>query len=135
MTHPVPALDASELVRRDGARLGDHAFDRHAGPAGAADGVDVAAAQLDPAHGVVAGVGNVEHVALQADALRAIERGQLHRPVDEAGPAAAELAQHAAAVVALEDAVVAAVGHVRSEEHTSELQSLMRNSYAVFCLK
>src|SRR3546814_9397210 len=36
----------------------------------------------------------------------------------------------------------AAVGHaearsraVRSEEHTSELQSLMRISYAVFCLK
>src|SRR3546814_5714554 len=28
------------------------------------------------------------------------------------------------------------VGHQqRSEEHTSELQSLMRNSYAVFCLK
>src|SRR3546814_8081148 len=25
--------------------------------------------------------------------------------------------------------------HNRSEEHTSELQSLMRNSYAVFCLK
>src|SRR3546814_6758904 len=25
--------------------------------------------------------------------------------------------------------------HARSEEHTSELQSLMRNSYAVFCLK
>src|SRR3546814_7286294 len=25
--------------------------------------------------------------------------------------------------------------HMRSEEHTSELQSLMRNSYAVFCLK
>src|SRR3546814_5399175 len=27
------------------------------------------------------------------------------------------------------------VGLVRSEEHTSELQSLMRISYAVFCLK
>src|SRR3546814_3120914 len=29
------------------------------------------------------------------------------------------------------------IGHVctRSEEHTSELQSLMRTSYAVFCLK
>src|SRR3546814_1745372 len=27
------------------------------------------------------------------------------------------------------------VGDSRSEEHTSELQSLMRNSYAVFCLK
>src|SRR3546814_10917554 len=26
-------------------------------------------------------------------------------------------------------------GHARSEEHTSELQSLMRISYAVFCLK
>src|SRR3546814_9293224 len=26
-------------------------------------------------------------------------------------------------------------GTMRSEEHTSELQSLMRNSYAVFCLK
>src|SRR3546814_10049058 len=26
-------------------------------------------------------------------------------------------------------------GFVRSEEHTSELQSLMRISYAVFCLK
>src|SRR3546814_2370028 len=28
-----------------------------------------------------------------------------------------------------------AAGHNRSEEHTSELQSLMRISYAVFCLK
>src|SRR3546814_4300673 len=27
------------------------------------------------------------------------------------------------------------VTHLRSEEHTSELQSLMRISYAVFCLK
>src|SRR3546814_5917400 len=26
-------------------------------------------------------------------------------------------------------------GRLRSEEHTSELQSLMRNPYAVFCLK
>src|SRR3546814_4790408 len=31
--------------------------------------------------------------------------------------------------------VAAAPGYLRSEEHTSELQSLMRNSYAVFCLK
>src|SRR3546814_2874867 len=28
-----------------------------------------------------------------------------------------------------------ALHHLRSEEHTSELQSLMRISYAVFCLK
>src|SRR3546814_7769216 len=30
---------------------------------------------------------------------------------------------------------IAGVPGVRSEEHTSELQSLMRISYAVFCLK
>src|SRR3546814_9493548 len=31
--------------------------------------------------------------------------------------------------------VFVSVVQPRSEEHTSELQSLMRNSYAVFCLK
>src|SRR3546814_1929211 len=40
-------------------------------------------------------------------------------------------------VPAGEDACQVGGGHVaeRSEEHTSELQSLMRISYAVFCLK
>src|SRR3546814_4001534 len=33
------------------------------------------------------------------------------------------------------DAVDRGIGIERSEEHTSELQSLMRISYAVFCLK
>src|SRR3546814_1944540 len=31
--------------------------------------------------------------------------------------------------------VASPTSSARSEEHTSELQSLMRNSYAVFCLK
>src|SRR3546814_9802707 len=31
--------------------------------------------------------------------------------------------------------LVGGIRSLRSEEHTSELQSLMRNSYAVFCLK
>src|SRR3546814_2894437 len=35
----------------------------------------------------------------------------------------------------VEGVAVADVDHHRSEEHTSELQSLMRISYAVFCLK
>src|SRR3546814_3382189 len=50
-------------------------------------------------------------------------------PANELGAAAirAELAQ---AGVDGKD-----VSEVRAEEHTSELQSLMRNSYAVFCLK
>src|SRR3546814_2750381 len=30
---------------------------------------------------------------------------------------------------------IVVMGRLRSEEHTSELQSLMRISYAVFCLK
>src|SRR3546814_1233671 len=41
----------------------------------------------------------------------------------ESGPSAGDL----------QEIVVTATK--RSEEHTSELQSLMRNSYAVFCLK
>src|SRR3546814_7668706 len=42
-----------------------------------------------------------------------------------------------AAAVGLQLPADGSVGspNVRSEEHTSELQSLMRNSYAVFCLK
>src|SRR3546814_5710622 len=38
--------------------------------------------------------------------------------------------------IALGTAILPALSrHIRSEEHTSELQSLMRISYAVFCLK
>src|SRR3546814_5289007 len=33
------------------------------------------------------------------------------------------------------EAQAASASQMRSEEHTSELQSLMRTSYAVFCLK
>src|SRR3546814_5021147 len=36
---------------------------------------------------------------------------------------------------AQDHAIVGGLGASRSEEHTSELQSLMRISYAVFCLK
>src|SRR3546814_4451609 len=90
--------------------------------------------------------------------------GDLQRPVAAAvgirsalvGLGLAEVGQHLAVVPAgkpaLRPAVVVArmaahVGHAvdrggaaedapaRSEEHTSELQSLMRISYAVFCLK
>src|SRR3546814_747088 len=41
-----------------------------------------------------------------------------------------------ARVLSLAGGLVVQIGNrVRSEEHTSELQSLMRSSYAVFCLK
>src|SRR3546814_1484692 len=45
--------------------------------------------------------------------------------------AGAKLSKSAPAV----ENTVAAWHQERSEEHTSELQSLMRSSYAVFCLK
>src|SRR3546814_6529266 len=41
----------------------------------------------------------------------------------------------AATIVLPEGTEGEALGALRSEEHTSELQSLMRISYAVFCLK
>src|SRR3546814_11913509 len=39
------------------------------------------------------------------------------------------------AALTLGSSAIAAHAQTRSEEHTSELQSLMRISYAVFCLK
>src|SRR3546814_1388317 len=47
------------------------------------------------------------------------------------------VASHARAEVHGDAPIVSAElpPHIRSEEHTSELQSLMRISYAVFCLK
>src|SRR3546814_10617148 len=41
----------------------------------------------------------------------------------------------AQAVLARALVLEAVAAHLKSEEHTSELQSLMRISYAVFCLK
>src|SRR3546814_4724042 len=52
-------------------------------------------------------------------------QGQLHRsPVRERANANRKLPE-----------IGRRAAHLRSEEHTSELQSLMRISYAVFCLK
>src|SRR3546814_7690365 len=64
------------------------------------------------------------HVA-QLPALHALER---EAQADLVLPA--DLARRQCAA-----AVMQAVVELRSEEHTSELQSLMRISYAVFCLK
>src|SRR3546814_5320752 len=68
----------------------------------------------------------VGNVAPQQEAAVA----EVNRPL---GPerAAVELLELAVAVEVAAEAPVAR----RSEEHTSELQSLMRISYAVFCLK
>src|SRR3546814_6740245 len=65
-------------------------------------------------------VDQFEEMAVQMDRVRH------HRIVDEF---------HTDTFVIGEANGVVANGSKRSEEHTSELQSLMRLSYAVFCLK
>src|SRR3546814_5802335 len=61
------------------------------------------------------------------------------RAVDEAQPDLFAGFEDAGPVTRRRGAVhqvgVGVAGDIRSEEHTSELQSLMRISYAVFCLK
>src|SRR3546814_5753889 len=49
--------------------------------------------------------------------------------------ACSSLVDAASAQVPAGTAITSAAVPIRSEEHTSELQSLMRISYAVFCLK
>src|SRR3546814_1342446 len=70
-----------------------------------------------------------DRIAQLAIACEADKRGRAGLQ-DEPYPQRAELLRLHAAALAVRGADVA-----RSEEHTSELQSLMRNSYAVFCLK
>src|SRR3546814_10127722 len=65
--------------------------------------------------------------------LRGIELLPLARRDPQLAVAAEQ--QAVAVVAAAADLGHLAPDHLRSEEHTSELQSLMRNAYAVFCLK
>src|SRR3546814_3635285 len=61
------------------------------------------------------------------------QRGRPLRPDERP-----DVGRRASAVEALDDRLAASAPRPasdRSEEHTSELQSLMRISYAVFCLK
>src|SRR3546814_6728711 len=62
---------------------------------------------------------DTQHVAAEVDADAA--RGLRRQHLEQTAGAGADIEQVA--------------GRAKSEEHTSELQSLMRNSYAVFCLK
>src|SRR3546814_8907693 len=81
-----------------------------------------------------------EHPALQqqrvlgifhrhTDAPGEAERIGKRRALDKAGVVAARQFLETLEIIMLADR------QFRSEEHTSELQSLMRISYAVFCLK
>src|SRR3546814_8196104 len=75
-----------------------------------------------------------------ADARQGLDQPGFERRVDAAPQFVDVRTQHVAVrrVVAPQrvfEPVARDRGRARSEEHTSELQSLMRISYAVFCLK
>src|SRR3546814_6304146 len=61
-------------------------------------------------------------------------RDLVNTPAGDLGPAELALAAEEA-LKPFRPALTIHSGGERSEEHTSELQSLMRTSYAVFCLK
>src|SRR3546814_10532306 len=64
--------------------------------------------------------------------------GQIERPLHKAMMQAERASRYLESGPALEPAHLSDADFLhfgRSEEHTSELQSLMRHSYAVFCLK
>src|SRR3546814_3287586 len=111
------AADRVGAVDRRGA-VGEH-FD--ALDSGQRDGVEVGtgAGGERRLRGAVAV--DQDQGALAAEAAQVGERAGLGR----ASRLRAELA----------DRVEVGGTQVRSKEHTSELQSLMRNSYAVFCMK
>src|SRR3546814_8483247 len=61
--------------------------------------------------------------------------GRLQATFDRRADALFVLVQRTEPVANVRRHLLGRRGRGRSEEHTSELQSLMRNSYAVFCLK
>src|SRR3546814_1836254 len=75
------------------------------------------------------GIAKVERGYAAKDLLNAADVYQVRR----AGGMLIVIADNEVQPVAIEGS--RKLGLVRSEEHTSELQSLMRISYAVFCLK
>src|SRR3546814_8839182 len=95
----------------------------------------------DCTDGTIAAPHDVNEV--EVEQLIAIDRRMTLRPVGEdevVGPVrnagilhAAKAFVEAVDLRAVQDLDIGP--HIRSEEHTSELQSLMSNSYAVFCLK
>src|SRR3546814_9496731 len=84
-----------------------------------------------------------DHVIVTDDNPRSEDPAEIRRAIMAAAPGAIEIGGRREAIAtAIAEAgaddivLLAGKGHEqRSEEHTSELQSLMRISYAVLCLK
>src|SRR3546814_3904392 len=134
---PYPTLFRSHAVGTGAVRGTDRACDA-AGP-----GPDARRLEAVARHGrAVAAAGRMRGrggAGLETRQRRAVERGR--QPRARAGDAVVRAGGGRAAAgahLAVGGRGTWGVGRLRggrSEEHTSELQSLMRNSYAVFCLK
>src|SRR3546814_5578239 len=101
---------------------------------------DVCSSDLRAKHWLSVGAQPSDRVARFLDAAGIKERAARNNPNKAApGEKAKERAEEKATKLAEAEeaaaAAAAAPAPERSEEHTSELQSLMRISYAVFCLK
>src|SRR3546814_8296942 len=78
------------------------------------------------------------HEGLRIDLIDEADFAMFAMGTDRLLPQARELVNEVAATIRTMPNPLIVRGHtdgLRSEEHTSELQSLMRRSYAVFCLK
>src|SRR3546814_10330509 len=96
-----------------GARLHQHALPR----------VEIRLGEVDH---LLARVGNRDLAERNVETLRLARQDLRERTVHQHHPVESRAVGHIRRQAVLE---------ARSEEHTSELQSLMRISYAVFCLK
>src|SRR3546814_10919171 len=81
-----------------------------------------------------AGADGLRTVAASFARLGAVSHGFGRRRHDRGNKVMLQYRDPAAGLLCLERVLVELI-ECRSEEHTSELQSLMRMSYAVFCLK
>src|SRR3546814_3183801 len=103
---------------------------------------DVCSSDLFIGLAVLCGVGQAHRLRLDGDAalfldIHIVEDLRRHLAIGQsAGELDQPVGERRFPVVDMgDDREVADMGQGRSEEHTSELQSLMRISYAVFCLK
>src|SRR3546814_10203856 len=104
-----------------------------------ADGLEVREHAAQPAlvdvrYADLLGVGldRILGLLLRADEQ---DRSPVGDEVADVGVGGLDAAEGLLEVVDVDAAALTEDEPLRSEEHTSELQSLMRNSYAVFCLK
>src|SRR3546814_6213129 len=79
--------------------------------------------QIDTARRDVAAFANAVHDGGRGEAVRLVVNDERQADI------AAALVESGVRIL------IQPLGDIRSEEHTSELQSLMPHSYAVFCLK